>query len=174
MIKLPEDLEKIERGPYWSRNQYIYSFTGTRNLPGIIDQPVHWSRQMRIVYQILANLCKDGAKFITGAAPGIDAFVQFWALNLYPKAEHEVIIPGEKVKGIEWIMPGNPRVSIIQLPKGMGTKVRNSLLVARAESVIGFPAYAEGHNNSIYSGTWQTLRMARSAGKIKHVEILNQ
>jgi hypothetical protein len=52
------------------------------------------------------------------------------------------------------------------MPAGTTYADRNAVLVKRGTFVCGLPAYPEDDPRSRRSGTWQTIRMARRAGKL--------
>jgi hypothetical protein len=133
----------------------IYSATGTRSF----DAKKHGN----ILFQCMLELSLP-THFISGACPGLDAIFCETALALYPDAKHTVLVPGTPVRGIEWIIPNDPRVEVIYLPSNTTTKYRNRELVKRADWVLAFPKY-EQHRQP-YSGTWQTVRMAQQANKL--------
>lgn len=164
-----QHLAKQETIGFWQEHKYIYSYTGTRRLD---------ARGEEIIDDWLHRYCYDAVKFITGACPGVDAYVQRRALEIYPHLEHEVIVPGGFVSGIDWVVPHDARVNVIRLPPPpptiKGTKIRNALLVARAQRVMGFADYPERHGKSKYSGTWQTLRMAVAAEKMYMMKVFNE
>lgn len=106
-------------------------------------------------------------RYVTGAAIGGDAFLGQWLRLTFPGAQHAVVVPADKRQVYDWwsAMPGLP-VQVIQMPQWSSYRDRNIYLVQLAREVFGFPAWPEDDNRSKRSGTWQTIRLARAAGKM--------
>src|SRR5262249_19060923 len=80
-------------------------------------------------------------------------------------AGHIVVVPADRSRVDPW-WEGCPEVTVIEMPEGTTYRDRNAALVARSAAVFGLPAYPEDDPRSRRSGTWQTIRMARRAGKL--------
>lgn len=110
------------------------------------------------------------ARYVTGACEGGDAWTGAWLHANRPLAEHVVIVPADRSQvDYWWEQPenlGDPDITIIKMPWGTSYSDRNAELVARADWVTGFPPFPEEDPRSAKSGTWETIRMARDAGKL--------
>lgn len=107
-------------------------------------------------------------RYVTGACQGGDAWLGAWLLASLPRAEHVIVIPWNRSQVDRWWSAPAfrmTRVTLIDMPRYTSYKDRNQRLVDLADRVLGFPAFGEGDPRSRRSGTWQTIRMARSAGK---------
>lgn len=137
-----------------------FSFTSSRDLD-------HGGEE--VILNVLHTL-PLAARYITGAARGGDAFIGRWLVRNRPEAEHIVIQPYDIRQVDPWWLDAGIRaatfVDIIPMPVGSTFKDRNAELVRRGTVVCGFPAYPENNPSSLRSGSWQTLRMARDAGKL--------
>jgi hypothetical protein len=109
-------------------------------------------------------------QYITGGAIGGDAFIGRWLAENRPDAEHAVIVPADKSRVDPWWLTAVIRcltlIEVIPMPAGSTYADRNAVLVERGTMMFGFPAGPEDHPQSARSGTWQTIRMARRAGKL--------
>lgn len=120
------------------------------------------------VAETLALLPLTGARYVTGACEGGDAWIGAFLYFNRPEAEHEVIVPWDH-RQIDpwWTRAGRlPLITVTQMPAGTTYKDRNQALANRADEVIGFPLFPERDPRSRRSGTWQTIRMARRARKL--------
>lgn len=133
------------------------SFTASRDLDTAGEE---------IILNVLTTgipLCR---RYITGGAVGGDAFIGRWLVRNHPEAEHIVIAPWDKSRVSPWYLT-EPDVQVIPMPAGTTYKDRNAELVRRGDAVCGFPAYTEDEDRARGgSGSWQTLRLARAAGKL--------
>lgn len=137
----------------------ILGFTGARNIRGLRQSPV---------VDFLADL-PEAACYVTGAADGIDAFVGAWMHRQYPQARHRIIIPANRTQVTRWWEGRYDRYGTIELifmPEGTSYEQRNQEIVDYSDKIVGIPEYPERDTRSLRSGTWQTIRMARRAGKM--------
>lgn len=140
------------------------------------------SREPRGLHRVRCHIetWQDVTGVVTGAQRGVDAYAARIAWVTYPQAEHTLIVPAaphddELVKDFKRMVdPPNrhPNVHIIFLPPSTEPyKARNAEIVTRSDRVHGYPL--RGERQSPRSGTWQTLRMARSADKLGDVLLLD-
>lgn len=118
----------------------------------------------------LALLPLAGARYVTGACEGGDAWIGAFLHRNRPDALHEVIVPADTSQ-VDWWWEqpenlGGPGITVTRMPWGTSYADRNQALADRADEVIGFPLFPEADPRSRRSGTWQTIRMARRAGKL--------
>lgn len=99
----------------------------------------------------------DAARYVTGGAWGVDTVCALAALELHPEADHLVIFP----YGHEW------NGDLLEIP-GLrfrecfgGYMIRNDALVAASPVLVAFPKTPHEIQRS---GTWSTVRRARTAG----------
>lgn len=110
-------------------------------------------------------------RYVTGACTGGDAFIGRWLAWHRRDAEHVVVVPGDLSRVDFWFQRAN--VTVVEMPAHSTYYDRNKRLVKEADLVQAFPAYAEQDYRSLRSGTWQTIRMARRAGKETVVRVLS-
>jgi hypothetical protein len=117
---------------------------------------------------ILNVLCQIPVadRYVTGACVGGDAFIGRWLLENRPGAEHVVIVPGDRSRVDPWWQAAEGTAELIWMPRNGTYRDRNAELVRLATFVVGSPAYPEDDPRSARSGSWQTIRMARRAGKL--------
>lgn len=131
------------------------SFTGARDLDGQGQEVI-----LNVLVQVPPADC-----YITGGATGGDAFIGRWLHEHRPQAHHLVIVPADRSRVDPWwLETGN--AGVIEMPEGTTYADRNYQLVQRGTMVYGFPAWPEDDPRSLRSGTWQTIRYARRAGKL--------
>lgn len=122
--------------------------------------------------QVIGNVLVQvppARRYVTGGARGGDAYTGRWLALTRPDAEHVVVIPANRSQADPWWLEMAARgipVTLVEMDPGTTYKDRNAELVARSSAVFGLPAYPENDPLSRYSGTWQTIRMARSAGRL--------
>jgi hypothetical protein len=133
-------------------------FTGTRNLHhGDVDR----------IYAIVQALPGD-AIYITGGCVGVDATVARIAYGLGRQVL--TVVPADRSRvDPDWEQYCNESW---ELGPTSTYRDRNTLIVETSNRLIAFPEYPEDHARSKRSGTWQTIRMARSAGKPVEIHIL--
>jgi hypothetical protein len=138
-----------------------------------------------VILNVLTAGVPHADRYITGGCIGGDAFIGHWLFVNRPEAKHHVIVPANRSRVDEWWLRIHrieevwltPRgglyrdhtgavVEIICMPQGTTYAARNAMLVKHGTMTFGFPAYPEGDGRSLYSGTWQTIGMARKAGKL--------
>jgi hypothetical protein len=137
------------------------SFTAARSLSDEAAEGV--------VTNVLTVHVPHADRYLTGGCTGGDASIGRWLYVNRPGAEHVVIVPADRSRVDPWwedpALDGLPgRVTVIEMPPGTTYEDRNARLVAEATAVFGFPAYPERDPRSRRSGTWQAIRMSRTAG----------
>jgi hypothetical protein len=136
------------------------SFTAARDLD---------AQGCAVIVRILTQV-PHADRYITGGAPGGDAFIGRWLALARPQAEHVVIVPADRSQVDPWwnksVVRCSSLVEVIEMPLGTTYADRNCQLVQRGSMMYGFPAYPEDDPRSRRSGSWQACRMARRAGKL--------
>ncbi len=137
-------------------NAAVIAFTASRT--GFSPPPP-------VVAEVLSAL-PEAEWYVTGACQGGDAFIGSWLYDRYPGTQHVVIVPADRSRVDPWwLLVSGPPVTVIEMPPGSTYAMRNAALVHRGDCLIAFPAWPEAKSGSARSGTWQTVRMARKAGK---------
>lgn len=112
------------------------------------------------------------ARYVTGGCTGGDTFIGRWLVlnRLGSDARHVVIIPADRSRVDPWwekpVIRRTTLVEVIEMPPGSTYADRNARIVEESTVIFGLPAYPEDDPRSRRSGTWQTIRMARRAGKL--------
>lgn len=140
------------------------AFTGTRRfLTG--DERIR-------VAEIIRALPK-GTRIVTGGCVGLDAFVAYYA---HACGYHvHTIVPADRSR----VDPGWRQncTTFKEMPKGTTYRDRNveivSELTEEDDTLYGVPDHDEHEAESWRSGTWQTIRLARKAGKPVDVHVLS-
>lgn len=113
-------------------------------------------------------------RFITGACRGGDAFIGKWLVNFWrDKADHLVIVPANLKQVHPWwlYLPGEWQgwIQFITMPPGSSYEDRNRRIVDLATTEIdAFPRHLDRRLDP-RSGTHQTIRLAREAGRLGDV-----
>lgn len=142
------------------------SFTGTRDLPT--------AAQWKHIRGDLA-LLGGATGFVTGGCTGIDAMVGHALFQMYPEAEHTVVVPADRSRIKAWWRPvldlGQyvSHLTVIDMRPDTTYRDRNIRMVNVSDVLIGYPQYGERHPRSIRSGSWQTVRMARRLHKVRPI-----
>jgi hypothetical protein len=122
-----------------------------------------------VILNVLAALPPAG-RYVTGACIGGDALIGRWLALNRPEARHIVIVPTDRSRVDMWWLKTavrrNVLAEVILMPPGTAYADRNYQIVQRSTMLFGFPAYPEDDPRSARSGSWQTIRMARKAGKL--------
>jgi hypothetical protein len=117
-----------------------------------------------VVVNVLTTV-PHAARYVTGGCREGDAFIGQWLYANRPDAEHVIVVPADRSQVDEWwLHAGGTNITVIQMPQGTTRKDRNIRLVAEGDCVYGFPHRPEA--SSPRSGTWQTIRIAKRAGKL--------
>lgn len=132
------------------------SFTAARNMSDAAKNGV--------ITNVLMTRVPRADRYVTGGCIGGDAFIGRWMHAYRPEAEHVVVVPADRSRVDPWWLDFDD-VTVIEMPPGTTYRERNVRLVAEGGILFGFPAYPEDDPRSRRSGTWQTIRMARRAGK---------
>jgi len=120
-----------------------------------------------VVLNVLVTAVPFVDRYVTGACTGGDAFIGRWLHENRPDAEHVIIVPADRSRVDEWWLEvDGTNVTVIPMPQGTTYADRNARLVTEGTAVFGFPAYPEDDPRSRRSGTWQTIRLSRRAGKL--------
>lgn len=133
---------------------HIIGFTAARKVTGI---PVKFWKDH--LYSLQADT------FVTGGCMGGDAIIGKLLVQLFPEARHLVIVPANQYMVDYWWIPyqsSRTEIVVQWMPEGTTYKQRNQEIVNNSSELIGFPEYEEKDEKSKRSGTWQTIRMARS------------
>jgi|tagenome__1003787_1003787.scaffolds.fasta_scaffold20982623_2 hypothetical protein len=108
----------------------------------------------------------DWTGFVTGGCTGIDHFCGEHLARLFPQAHHIVVVPGNRSRIAAWwrkFETSDTHIEVIELDSSSTYRDRNLRLVALSGALFAVPEYPERASGSRRSGTWQTVRMARTA-----------
>lgn len=146
----------------------IYAFSAARDIEG---------HDLKIIAGSLSLLDPVPTKVVTGGARGGDAYIAKVCAIVFPGAEQLLAVPEKwnlrvldevlaflKAEGVPYDVEVVPGV----------VRDRNKRLVeyAKLGAMWAFPRYPELADESIRSGTWQTVRLARKAGVTPFVDTL--
>ena len=137
----------------------IVGFTGSRAVS---------DRMRRFIDGVLDALDTDTDSVVTGGCVGVDAYVAR-AASTRGLLVFTVLPANMDQADPEWDLYCD---EASHMPAGTTYKDRNAMLVHLSERMVGVPAYGEHHPKSKRSGTWQTIRLCRKAGK--PIDVLNQ
>jgi hypothetical protein len=137
------------------------SFTGTRDIT-----PADYPAIRDMVYGLPATTI-----IVTGACIGVDAFVARAAKAMSYRVH--TVVPADRSRvDPEW---RDHCDTFEEMPTGTTYRDRNVRLVELADDEVrAIVAHAEGDITSRRSGTWQTIRLARKAGKYVLTRLLCQ
>jgi hypothetical protein len=122
-------------------------------------------------------------RFVTGGARGGDAYIGHWlAVYWGHDADHVVVLPANRAQVDPWWerLPAEwwtgrhgkgfrSRVELIEMPPGSSYEDRNWRIVVEApDGVHAFPQHLDRRLDR-RSGTHQTIRLAREAGRLGEV-----
>jgi hypothetical protein len=119
-----------------------------------------------MVEHVLCTITGD--MVVTGACVGVDMFVAEWFAENRPAVAQKIIVPSDRSRvDPKFIraMGDLANVEIIHMPVGSTYLARNMEIINNCAVLVGFPMYRESHGKSARSGTWQTIRKARIAGR---------
>jgi hypothetical protein len=144
----------------------VIGFTAARRFP-VLAQRIA-SDRLATMSRAMRRRGVIRPRFITGAARGGDAFIGNWlVMHWLEHAGHLVLVPAMRSQVDWWWLRLPPRwqnlVEVEEMPPGTDFAYRNQEIAGRADHLEGFPELPE--DQAIMSGSWQTLRMARKAGK---------
>lgn len=118
------------------------------------------------------------ATYVTGACVGVDAFVGENLYMLRPRAHHVVVVPADRSRVCRWWVDATgavlPGVEVVEMPEGTTYRDRNHELLVDADVLFGFPDLPENDPRSARSGSWMTVRLAKSLSKPVFVETLRE
>lgn len=149
----------------------VWGFTASRQLP-VLAQSNMVERLKSLSYTLLIPVTRPELEFVSGAANGGDAFIGEWLVRQWEdRARHTVVVPWNHSQVDTWWLrlPSDLArlVEVIQMPEGTEYKDRNQFMVDRSTDFDGFPLRPASSLRR--SGTWQAVRMADRAGKLRRV-----
>jgi len=129
------------------------------------------------IFLALNHLAAFGT-YVTGACRGVDAFVGQSLYMLRPLARHVVVVPADRSRVDVWWVDATgvplPGVEVIEMPEGTTYRDRNHELLVDADVLFGWPTWPENDPRSARSGSWQTIRLAKSLSKSVFVKTLRE
>lgn len=134
--------------------------TGTRRFP--------YARR-EFLKRYLSSLGTEPDRVVSGACVGFDHAAGEAAIELWPRAQHLVVVPSDHSRVAWWWRPdevtkGFPQVIEQQMPAGTTYEHRNQAIVDHSTVLVYCAEYEEDDLRSQRSGTGQTVRMAVRAG----------
>jgi hypothetical protein len=131
----------------------MIGISGTREMPTAL--------QAERIRQLIRGL-QPGTTVVTGACVGVDALAAKIAFST-PGIHVMTVVPANR-KAVD---PNWQRYchDFYEMPLGTSYRDRNLYIVDLCDWLLAFPMYAEWDGRSTRSGTWQTIRLARKAGK---------
>jgi len=109
----------------------------------------------------------EGTRVVTGACIGVDAEVAYLAYGTY---HVHTVVPADRSRvDPQW---RDYCDTFEEMPVGTTYRDRNQRIVDLSTRLIGIAQAPEDDIHSRRSGTWQTIRMARRAGKAVDVRLL--
>lgn len=133
--------------------------TGTRNIPQA------WESEYveRLTAPDMLEWLSQFDGFVTGACIGWDDVFGTTMALTFPEKEHLVIVPADRSRVVEWwhAMPYN-NISVMEMPEGTTYRDRNMQIIENCDHLFYCAEYSEDHPKSIRSGTWMTVRIART------------
>jgi hypothetical protein len=132
----------------------IIGFTGAREVTPM---------QRLYIRAVLRHLPAD--TYVTGACTGVDEVIARAVAEYYPDARNLIVVPSGRsyVSHAFLVDMARAGATINLMAPGTTYKDRNQVIVDQSQRLVGFPAFAEGHDKGQTSGTWPTIRMARRA-----------
>jgi hypothetical protein len=139
----------------------VFGFTASRQDP--LNDP-----DATFVYlDALGSLPRTPNGLVTGACIGGDRRIGVWLQMNYAHVPHLILVPADRSRVFDWwsefITDGASNITVRQMPAGSTYADRNRAIVENSTLLVGFPLHGEGDSRSARSGTWQTIRMARTA-----------
>jgi hypothetical protein len=147
------------------------AFSGSREIPdGALD----------VVRAVAART------YVSGACIGLDQAAASLVAEHWPNRAQRIIVPRNRTRVDEvWLSTFRARhhttVRVNSMPRGTTYRDRNLALLGsffegvpalRPDLLIAFPLHAAHDSRSVRSGTWMTVRLARSLGIRTQVYLL--
>jgi hypothetical protein len=120
----------------------------------------------------IMNLVMDlpaGTMVIVGAAKGGDVLIACLAFSAGLTVH--TVVPANRSQVGDWRRWTH---TYEEMPEGTDYRARNQRMVDLADEVWAVPQFKEDSPRSTRSGTWMTVRLARRAGKLGRVLILDE